>query len=171
MKTYNLALIFAIAALISACSPGAPRDTSGTHTHLPTPISFHLVTDQSGHGTAEVALPGTSGPVLYDSTPAMTITSVTAISWGISRSISILDGKRTERDAPTIDITMNEVDARDFETLTSANVGKSLLIMWGNDPLAAPRIREAITSGNVCWNVESNQHDIAERHLKELNQK
>lgn len=175
MKKYPLTLVIVTAALIAiliaACSSHPSRESSAEVTRLQTPISFHLVTEHSGSGTVEVLIPDSSRPVVYEATPAMTITDVTAIGWGQSRSITILDGSRTEHDSPTIDIAMTTEDARQFAALTSANMGKSLLIMWGNDPLAAPRIREAITTGNVCWDVSSNQHDIAERHMREVSHK
>jgi hypothetical protein len=56
-------------------------------------------------------------------------------------------------------ISLTPEDARRFEALTAANIGRKLLLTVGDKPIMAPRVNEPITQGRLALTC-----DAAKRH-------
>ena len=93
----------------------------------------------------------------YISQPALVVTNLQSVENDTAHSISYFEGKRSDKFSPALLITMHPVDATRFSEVAGQHIGSRILLMLGDMPLIAPRVRSPIASPSVQLVLDQNR--------------
>ena len=112
-------------------------------------LRFYVVSDKPVGGGRYIDTPDCPKLGYISSKPDLVITHLESVSTNTWQIYRRADGKTSVETRPAIQIQMLAPDTKQFAELTRHNIGRQILITFGDRPLTAPTIAAPIESGNV----------------------
>ena len=105
------------------------------------PLSFYVVSDQKIEGGRFIDTPDFPKLGYIAGTPDLVVTRLESVALDVSPPFS--------ETRPAVSIAMCSQDAPSFTALTERAIDKKLLLMQGDTPLIAPRVKARIPSASL----------------------
>ena len=129
-----ICIISATVVLLSGCR----RDSSNRN---PVPLSFYIVSDHKIEGGRFIDTPDFPKLGYIAGTPDLVVKRLESVALDVTPPFS--------ETRPAVSIAMCPADAPSFAALTERAIDKKLLLMQGDTPLMAPRVKARIPTASL----------------------